>query len=381
MNANRPSTGVARTRRPNTSSPHERSRGAFPHPEPRTPNPESRAFTLVELLVVIAIIGILIALLLPAVQVAREAARQLQCKNNLKQLSLAVLAHEQQHGFFPTGGWGFMWVGDPDRGPVPGRAYRQPGSWLYSCLPFLEQEAVYLLPADGDADTITPQQKRGARIMLRTPISVFACPTRRKPAAWPGSRWVSGKLREPLFNADLTDVVVRSDYAANAGDISLSYNLRVCFPEAEYFDKPGLNWDEEPNPLTGIIDMLSEVKMADVSDGTSNTFLAGEKYMNADYYHNGFDPGDWHNAYTGGSNNNLRWTGYNGNVAFQPPIQDTPAYNVTGVFIPFGSAHSNGFQMAFCDGRVRIMSYSIDLEIYRRLGNREDGMPIDAKAY
>ena len=96
-------------------------------------------FTLVELLVVITIIGILVALLLPAVQAAREAARRLQCANNVKQLALAALSHESAITFFPTGGWDKVWLGHPDRG----FGKSQPGGWIYNVLPFIEQEALH----------------------------------------------------------------------------------------------------------------------------------------------------------------------------------------------------------------------------------------------
>ena len=99
----------------------------------------NRGFTLVELLVVITIIGILIALLLPAVQAAREAARRAQCINNEKQLALGCLGHENATGRFPTGGWGFGWTGDADRG----NDWRQPGGWIYNILPFIEQQPLH----------------------------------------------------------------------------------------------------------------------------------------------------------------------------------------------------------------------------------------------
>src|SRR3954462_14429918 len=98
-----------------------------------------RAFTLVELLVVIAIIGVLVALLLPAVQAAREAARRIQCTNNLKQIGLGFHNHTDINGHLPTGGWGWGWVGDADLGA----GKTQTGSWPFNILPYIEQKAIY----------------------------------------------------------------------------------------------------------------------------------------------------------------------------------------------------------------------------------------------
>lgn len=130
-----------------------------------------KAFTLVELLVVIAIIGVLVGLLLPAVQAAREAARRNQCTNNLKQLSLATLNHVDTHEHFPTGGWGWEWVGDPDRG----YGKKQTGGWIYNILPYFEQGILRTVGSDGDPDTVTAAQKQQVSEVIRSPIQHLYC--------------------------------------------------------------------------------------------------------------------------------------------------------------------------------------------------------------
>ena len=125
-------------------------------------------FTLVELLVVITIIGILVALLLPAVQAARESARATQCANNLKQLGLGVLQHEQAIRYFPTGGWGIYMVGDPNCGT----GTKQPGSWFYNTLPYIEQPALH----DQGLGQTGAAKQASLVLQITTPLAVINCP-------------------------------------------------------------------------------------------------------------------------------------------------------------------------------------------------------------
>jgi len=115
--------------------------------------------------------------------------------------------------------------------------------------------------------------------------------------------------------------------------------------------------------------------MASITDGASNTYLAGEKYLTSDHYYDGIDGGDDQGWDQGWDWDTLRWSG--NNVTYQPR-QDQSGYTN---WYTFGSAHANGFQMAFCDGSVDMISYSIDPETHRRLGNRKDGQTIDGKAF
>ena len=130
-----------------------------------------RGFTLVELLVVIAIIGILVALLLPAVQAAREAARRAECQNHLKQIGTAFLLHEGANKFLPTAGISPWHVGDAMRG----HGKKQTGGWMYNILPYIEEQAIYDLTNDGNP-AITAQQKAAAVIMQQTAVADVQLP-------------------------------------------------------------------------------------------------------------------------------------------------------------------------------------------------------------
>ena len=163
-------------------------------------------FTLVELLVVIAIIAMLVTLLLPAVQAAREAARRTQCINHLKQIGLGSLNHESAHGFLPTGGWGFGYIGDPDRG----YGKSQPGGWMYNILSFIEEDALRDI---GKGMQGRDKERVLGMQLATTPVSSYGCPSRRDPIAR------EFKNFDPWINAWTARLpkTARGDYAFNGG--------------------------------------------------------------------------------------------------------------------------------------------------------------------
>ncbi|MGC1272832.1 MAG: DUF1559 domain-containing protein [Planctomycetaceae bacterium] len=311
-------------------------------------------FTLIELLVVIAIIAVLIALLLPAVQQAREAARRSQCQNNLKQMGLACHNFQDVFGHLPNGARD----GKYNDWSCCNAKFIHGYSWSFHILPFLEQNNLYDLGIDDDADPAV--EANSHKVVARHGVPTYACPSRRALTPY-GSQYY------------------RSDYAGNAGELSVSGSTVWS---REGTPNLGGGTDEK----TGVIVQTDKGKVTieQIKDGSSNTLMIGEKALHpTEHGKNGGDNEAWNDA--GWDQCVIRMTaGRNANgdvfpIGLLPDMQAPVASEISAATIwywNFGSPHTGGTMFCFGDGSVRMVSNQIDGITLHHLGHRGDGEPV-----
>jgi prepilin-type N-terminal cleavage/methylation domain-containing protein len=292
------------------------------------------AFTLIELLVVIAIIGVLVALLLPAVQKVREAANRTKCASNLKQLGLALHNYHDANGRFPVGA-------DTVNGL----------SWRVPILPYVEQDALFKL------FSFDPGPWNGG-------------PNREGP-----NKMVHALNRIPIYNCPSVPVILASNGSSTLVDGRRTFTSDyhgVAGPKGTNpVTSAAYGW--EPNPSgqggfasQGVLGRDSKVRLTDISDGTSNTLVVGEVSVrwNANILES--DGADW-----------VRGVGFSNGMAACRNVQNAINTPYNGVYndISFGSQHTGGAQFVMGDGSVRFVQQSVDLVLYKSTASRDGGEP------
>ena len=371
-------------------------------------NKRRSGFTLVELLVVIAIIGILVALLLPAIQAAREAARRTQCKNNEKNFGLAILNHVDTFKVFPTGGARYVTatfgIAQNIEGGKPLGPDRQGLSWGFQILPYLEEGNVYHITTTADLEKVV--------------LGVYVCPSRRAPtisyspgfdaiiatmdyAAAVPCTWISPartQSYDPNYAVPLSVRGIARNYSSFYGGTATS---GADPKDNGVYDgvivRCPWRW-LSTDPTTGkqlgqaVANTQGLVKVAQITDGTSKTMMVAEKYIRSDNYEASAAHYSDDRGWTDGWDADLLRSTCFTPVADSDPIGwdstlasyfvDTGSFgnNIFNVF-QFGSAHAGGFNAVFADGSVHTISYDVDAVIFNNLGARNDGASFDSSSF
>ncbi|MGD9636713.1 MAG: DUF1559 domain-containing protein [Pirellulales bacterium] len=366
-----------------------------------------RGFTLVELLVVIAIIGILVALLLPAIQSAREAARRTQCKNQLKNIGLALLNHHDSRKVFPTGGTGvYPQIANYIDNGKPFGPDKQGLNWSYQILPYLEEGAI---------QGLTTQESLQA-----ASIPLYVCPSRRTVAAAQSSNpdvlggqqvflidyaaahpctydcapGTTGCTSPVLYNPRDSSPITKEGYQKNQLSFWGGKNNEVSSTSARNYDVYDGVIVRTPWQYTGVVNgrnsgvFLSGVprpiSISKITDGTSKTFVLGEKYVRNDLYEGGSKSDDkgWIDGWDPDAIRSTCFSPYQDSDGYQFSPQNTPndLFGKDRDVYYFGSAHSGGFNAVFADGSVRTLGYDIDVVLFNSLATRAGGETVDDSA-
>jgi prepilin-type N-terminal cleavage/methylation domain-containing protein len=321
-----------------------------------------RAFTLVELLVVIAIIGILVAILLPAIQAAREAARRTQCVNNLKQIGLAILNHHDARKEFPTGGTE-PWHDEGDALIRYGKGY----GWMVQILPYVEEQSLRNISKDYGTGSFDKDH-----IVRGTPIPLYFCPSRRPPTIARGGG-CNNVVAGVTYGCALNDYAGASPAHKNAAGTWLIGDSNIT---DQYWG--GVTHGQPPakRRFYGVIVRTvssAPCKMKDVTDGASKTLMVSEKSVEISKYASGA----WHD--------DIGWTdGWDPDIMRFTGIEHTPdqiADNnpLNNIGFRFGAAHSAAMNGVFADGSVKQITYEVPVPILNFLGHRSDGQTIPAE--
>lgn len=307
-----------------------------------------KAFTLVELLVVIAIIGILIGLLLPAVQRVRESGRNVECLNNLRQMGIALQNYSGSRGRVP-----------------PARAADGYLTWTVLLLPYVEGDNLYR-----GFDVQLPYHDQDANL-VQSSVPIYFCPSRRSP----GEISVSESFGSPVGSV--------GDYAGNAGSEKYFVPGGATYTgEWSLFDvdvdgvfNSGYSHSNQIDGATGRLlkGPAGRYRLKDITDGKSNTVFVGEKSVSLDHLG---EPGGWGDGciYNGNEPGTfMRLGGINLPIQMDGTIEAPPG---PGSIPTFGSAHAVTCNFTFGDGSTRGIVATIDEEVLHKLCSRNDGMPI-----
>ena len=421
--------------------------------QPRT------GFSLVEMLVVMTIVAGLAAMFLPAIQKAREAARQASCRHNLARLAESMNRHESIMGYYPSAGWSPEWLGVSARSSDA----NQPGGWAFNSLAYIDARRVRDIGAYAGSSTTSNGSGNGkgntgdagggndkqldAAIhaaytqLANNSLGVFNCPSRR--TSKPVRVDTAMTFRTPASALLSLQTATRTDYAVNGGSTGVCpplpwfvgravsaaviaqansriKKIEVChcppgnpenghsrnLPYQAIFDEGHSNHPDDllggcetcykpvdetifnpaslsegdawvPSPLAirfalpdmgvpdlqdGLFQRMAVLRSSHAVDGMTMTYIVGEKYVAAGKYQSGLDSGDRAPLIAGYSSSNIRW-------GFERPRPDAADERPNA----FGSAHEDGFNMAFADGSVRMLDYDIDPAVHKAMSSRNDG--------